>query len=51
MCIRDSFGYLRARWVGQFEGFGWQNFDALTLQLRQLNEEDEIMPPPGEHAH
>lgn len=49
--ITDRFGYLRARWVGQFEGFGWQNFDALTLQLRQLNEEDEIMPPPGEHAH
>ncbi len=49
--ITDRFGYLRARWVGQFEGFGWQNFDALTLQLRQLNQEDEIMPPPGEHAH
>ncbi|SEF71255.1 CopD family protein [Nitrosomonas ureae] len=49
--ITDRFGYLRARWVAQFEGFGWQNFDALTLQLRQLNEEDEIMPPPGEHAH
>ncbi|SOD19223.1 CopD family protein [Nitrosomonas ureae] len=49
--ITDRFGYLRARWVAQFEGFGWQNFDALTLQLRQLNQEDEIMPPPGEHAH
>ncbi|PSJ17900.1 CopD family protein [Nitrosomonas supralitoralis] len=49
--ITDRFGYLRARWVVQFEGFGWQNLDALTLQLKQLNQEDEIMPPPGEHAH
>jgi putative copper resistance protein D len=49
--ITDRFGYLRARWVTQFEGFGWHNFDALTLQLTQLNQEGEIMPPPGEHAH
>jgi len=49
--ITDRFGYLRARWVAQFEGFGWQSVDALTLQLTQLNQEDEIMPPPGEHAH
>lgn len=49
--ITDRFGYLRARWVAQFEGFGWQNISALTLQLTQLNQEGEIMPPPGEHAH
>lgn len=49
--ITDRFGYLRARWVAQFEGFGWQNVGALTLQLTQLNQEGEIMPPPGEHAH
>ncbi len=49
--MTDRFGYLRARWVAQFEGFGWQSIDALTLQLTQLNEEDEIMPPPGDHAH
>lgn len=47
----DRFGYLRARWVAQFEGFGWQSIDALTLQLNKLNQEEEIMPPPGEHAH
>lgn len=49
--MTDRFGYLRARWVAQFEGFGWQSIDALTLQLTQLNREGEIMPPPGEHAH
>jgi len=49
--MTDRFGYLRARWVAQFEGFGWQSIDALTLQLTQLNEENEIMPPPGDHAH
>ena len=49
--LTDRFGYLRARWVAQFEGFGWQNINALTLQLTQLNNEGEIMPPPGEHAH
>jgi len=37
--------------VAQFEGFGWQNISALTLQLTQLNQEGEIMPPPGDHAH
>jgi copper resistance protein D len=47
----DRFGYLRARWNSQFEGFGWQNLGVLTLQLDLLNEEDEIMPPPGDHAH
>lgn len=49
--MTDRFGYLRARWVAQFEGFGWQSIDALTLQLTQLNQEGEIMPPPGDHAH
>ncbi len=47
----DRFGYLRARWVARFEGFGWQNVNALTFQLDQLNQEDEIMPPPDDHAH
>jgi putative copper resistance protein D len=49
--ITDRFGYLRARWVAQFEGYGWQNISALALQLNQLNQENEIMPPPGDHAH
>ena len=47
----DRFGYLRARWVAQFEGFGWLNVGALTQQLDQLNQEGEIMPPPGDHVH
>ncbi|SFK34505.1 putative copper resistance protein D [Nitrosomonas aestuarii] len=47
----DRFGYLRARWNAQFEGFGWQNFSALSQQLDLLSSEDEIMPPPGDHAH
>ena len=47
----DRFGYMRARWNAQFEGFGWQNYTVLAQQLGMLNEEDEIMPPPGDHAH
>jgi len=47
----DRFGYLRARWVSQFDGFGWLSLKALTLQLSLLNQEDEIMPPPGDHVH
>ncbi|MEK6735072.1 MAG: CopD family protein [Pseudomonadota bacterium] len=49
--LTDRFGYLRARWIAQFEGFGWQSVGALTLQLAQLNQEEQIMPPPGDHAH
>lgn len=47
----DRFGYLRARWVAQFEGFGWLNVSVFTQQLVQLNQEGEIMPPPGDHVH
>lgn len=47
----DRFGYLRARWVAQFDGFGWLNVGVLTQQLKQLNQEDQIMPPPGDHVH
>ncbi|SFL74297.1 CopD family protein [Nitrosomonas communis] len=47
----DRFGYLRARWVAQFDGFGWLNVGVLTQQLRQLNQEGQIMPPPGDHVH
>lgn len=47
----DRFGYLRARWNAQFEGFGWQNINAVTQQLELLNQEDEIMSPPDDHAH
>ncbi|MCO6434935.1 CopD family protein [Nitrosomonas nitrosa] len=47
----DRFGYLRARWVAQFDGFGWLNVAMLTQQITQLNQEGEIMPPPGDHVH
>lgn len=47
----DRFGYMRARWVNQFEGFGWLNVTVLTQQTGMLNQESEIMPPPGDHAH
>lgn len=33
------------------KSFGGQNMDTLTLQLTQLNQEGETMPPPGEPAH
>lgn len=47
----DRFGYLRARWVAQFDGFDWLNVGVLTQQLKQLNQEGQIMPPPGDHVH
>ncbi|SDZ16925.1 redoxin domain-containing protein [Nitrosomonas sp. Nm33] len=47
----DRFGYLRARWVAQFDGFGWLNVGVLTQQLEQLNQENQIMPPPVDHVH
>lgn len=33
-------------WYILFKRDGWQSVGALTLQLIQLNQEDEIMPPP-----
>ncbi|TXI23143.1 MAG: c-type cytochrome [Nitrosomonas sp.] len=47
----DRFGYLRARWVSQFDGFGWLITGVLTKQLTILNQEEKIKPPPDDHVH
>ena len=47
----DRFGYLRARWVAQFDGFGWLVTGVLTKQLTLLNQEGKIKPPPDDHVH
>ncbi|MBX3326809.1 MAG: CopD family protein [Nitrospira sp.] len=47
----DRFGYLRARWIPQGDGAGWMDIALLTQQVTQLNQEREILPPPGDHVH
>jgi copper resistance protein D len=47
----DRFGYLRARWIPQGDGVGWTDITLLTQQITQLNQEREILPPPGDHVH
>lgn len=47
----DRFGYLRARWIPNGDGPGWTDIDLLTQQITQLNQEREILPPPGDHVH
>ncbi|MBH0208117.1 MAG: c-type cytochrome [Nitrospira sp.] len=47
----DRFGYLRARWIPQGDGAGWTDVALLTQQITQLNQEREILPPPGDHVH
>ena len=47
----DRFGYLRARWIPEADGPGWDNTGMLLQQLAQLNREKEILPPPGDHVH
>jgi putative copper resistance protein D len=47
----DRFGYLRARWIPQADGAGWTDSALLTQQITQLNQEREILPPPGDHVH
>ncbi|ARO86755.1 cytochrome C [Nitrosospira lacus] len=47
----DRFGYLRARWIPEADGPGWDNTGMLMQQLAQLNREKEILPPPGDHVH
>ncbi len=47
----DRFGYLRARWIPQGDGAGWTDMTLLTQQIAQLNQEGEILPPPGDHVH
>ena len=47
----DRFGYLRARWIPAVDDEGWQDLAALQAQLRALQAEPEILPPPAPHAH
>ncbi len=49
--IVDRFGYLRARWIPSLDQSGWDNLNLLTSQLKQLNQEKEILPPPKDHVH
>ncbi|SEP40412.1 putative copper resistance protein D, partial [Nitrosovibrio sp. Nv6] len=30
---------------------GWANTGMLMQQIAQLNREEEILPPPGDHVH
>lgn len=47
----DRFGYLRARWIPDADGPGWRDTEMLMRQVAQLNREEEILPPPGDHVH
>jgi copper resistance protein D len=47
----DRFGYLRARWIPQGDGAGWTDGALLIQQIAQLNQEQAILPPPGDHVH
>ncbi len=47
----DRFSYLRARWIPENDGAGWTDIDLLTQQVDQLNQEKEILPPPGDYVH
>lgn len=47
----DRYGYLRARWIPGADGAGWNDTDSLMQQVAQLNREEEILPPPGDHVH
>ena len=47
----DRFGYLRARWIPEVDGAGWDDVELLKAQLRALQAEPEILPPPSPHAH
>ena len=43
--------YLRARWIPEGDGPGWADIDLLIQQITQLKQEQEILPPPGDHVH
>lgn len=47
----DRYGYLRARWIPDADGAGWRNTEMMMQQVAQLNREEEILPPPGDHVH
>jgi len=47
----DRYGYVRARWVAEAEPEGWETPDRLYSDLRMLNREPQIKPPPDDHVH
>lgn len=46
----DRFGYLRARWIPETDGSDWNDIDFVTQQVDQLNQEQEILPPPPDYV-
>jgi copper resistance protein D len=46
----DRFGYLRARWIPETDGPAWNDIDFVTHQVDQLNQEQEILPPPPDYV-
>lgn len=47
----DRFGYIRARWIPGEASEGWEQPDRLLPELRTLNHEPRILPPPDDHVH
>lgn len=47
----DRFGYIRARWIPGEASEGWQQPDSLLRELKTLNREPRILPPPDDHVH
>jgi putative copper resistance protein D len=49
----DRYGYVRARWIPEQDGRegGWQRPQFMIDQVRTLNQERELRPPPEEHVH
>lgn len=47
----DRFGYIRARWIPEESATGWERLDRLIQELRMLNRESRILPPPDDHIH
>lgn len=47
----DRFGYLRARWLPEDSPAGWSTEASLLDQLRLLQAEPRIKPPPDDHLH
>ncbi|MFA5938102.1 MAG: CopD family protein [Sinimarinibacterium sp.] len=47
----DRFGYVRARWIPQDTGAGWDDLDSLLHQIERLQSEPELRPPPDLHIH
>lgn len=47
----DRFGYIRARWIPAEQAEGWLDLSRLTQEVRQLNSEPQLRPPPDDHIH